>query len=113
MKILFAFKKISQKNCNFFKLKSNRYNDFTGKNYKKFLYIKKTISGDTPTITLLDDQNNPIEGKPILRNLPDYTNIILNYDDSEGEFTIKLKDNLKQRIFNFYRDDFELFGYSK
>lgn len=76
-----------------FKLKSNRYNDFTGKNYKKFLYIKKTISGDTPTITLLDDQNNPIEGKPILRNLPDYTNIILNYDDSEGEFTIKLKDN--------------------
>ena len=29
------------------------------------------------------------------------------------QHTIKLKDNLKQRIFNFYRDDFELFGYSR
>ncbi|MFT5795719.1 MAG: hypothetical protein ACI9W5_000679, partial [Ulvibacter sp.] len=50
-----------------FKLRSNRYNDFTGTNYNKFLYIEKTISGDTPTLILKDDQKNHIEGKPILR----------------------------------------------
>ena len=75
------------------KLKSNQYNDFTGTDYSKTIYLKKGISGKRPVLSLHEYPNYPIENIYIYRKLPNHNNILLNYDDNLGRFTIRLRDD--------------------
>ena len=76
-----------------FRLKSNQRNDFEGVNYSNFLYMEKEISNGVPIVKLKDGEGNNIKGRVILRKLPNYDNIVLDYNNSQGKFIIKLKDN--------------------
>ena len=72
------------------KMRSNFHNNVDAITYDEMLYLEKTGGGNVPGIRLYDKNGYQKFYAP--RQLPEYNNIMLNYDNSSNRFSIALDD---------------------